>query len=117
MRGNRPPTKYEYQKNANVLNSEFIILNMFRNKRLWKTEGVKVNCSAPYRLKKKKAETGRRRGWEREREMEREGYEKKGREREREGDEKSWAVFLLFFFFFFKQWHPVFLDVSLPWQL
>lgn len=55
MRGNRPPTKYEYQKDANVLNSEFIILNMFRNKRLWKTEGVKVNCSPPLltALKKK----------------------------------------------------------------
>lgn len=71
MRGNRPPTKYEYQKNANVLNSEFIILNMFRNKRLWKTEGVKVNCSAPYRLKKKKS---------RDREKERMG------ERERDGE-------------------------------
>lgn len=53
MTGNRPPTKYEYQKDANVLNSEFVILNMFRNKRLWKTEGVKVNCS-PLLLKKKK---------------------------------------------------------------
>lgn len=24
---------------------------------------------------------------------------------------------IFFFIFFFKQWHPVFLDVSLPWQL
>lgn len=79
MRGNRPPTKYEYQKDGNVLNSEFIILNMFRNKRLWKTEGVKVNCSpallAALKKKKreKKTETGRRRGWEREREKDGEG--------------------------------------------
>lgn len=55
MRRNRPPTKYEYHKDANVLGSEFIILNMFRNKRLWKTEGVKVNCSpsAPPEINKK----------------------------------------------------------------
>lgn len=53
MRGNRPPSKYEYQKDANVLNSEFIILNMLRNKRLRKAEGGKVKCS-PHCLKKSK---------------------------------------------------------------
>lgn len=60
MRGNRPPTKYEYQKDVNVLNSEFVIRNMFRNKRLCKTEGVKVNCSPPAlkKAKKKKLRQG-----------------------------------------------------------
>lgn len=88
---------------------------MFRNKRLWKAERGKVNCSpplhTPFKKKEKKERKKQRRGEGesgRERKMEREGYEK------REGEEKSWALFRLFFF---KQWHPVFLDVSLLWQL
>lgn len=78
-------------------NSEFIILNMFRNKRLWKAEGVKVNCYPPLltTLKKKKRLKKWRQGEGedgRERKMEREAHEKKA-------EEKSWALFRLFFFF------------------
>lgn len=71
MRGNRPPTKYEYQKDVNVLNSEFVIRNMFRNKRLWKTRGVKVNCSPPA-LKKAKSKNKKLRQGEGVDEVERE---------------------------------------------
>lgn len=131
-RGNRPPTKYEYQKDANVLNSEFIILNMFRNKRLGKTEGVKVNCS-PQLLNthhtKRKSREGRGEGGGGGRRREGGGGGEDGRERwrgrgmKKEAEEGERGKILgpvssiFFFIFFFKQWHPVFLDVSLPWQL
>ena len=50
------------------------------------------------------------------REIQRGGYEKS---REWGGKKNPGPCYRLFFFFFFffKQWHPVFLDVSLLWQL
>lgn len=74
-----------------------------------------MNCSPPLRAAgegmKEKVEKRRRRGWRRAKY--REGYEKS---RERGGKKKILGP-VLSIFFFFKQWHPVFLDVSLLWQL
>lgn len=97
---------------------------MLGNKRRWKSRGSESEllpstpCAAAAKNKSKKtdgeeeeeeAETGR--GWWRQRNGEREGCEKKTAETERKNPGPC------FVYFFFKQWHPVFLDVSLPWQL